>query len=141
MAARLTDERKKRILADYIDEANYSSVARRHNVSATTVKNLVRDNPEFVEKCEDKKRENSEDILAHMEKRKDLVCAFIDKGLEMLNDPDKLASASLSQITTAMGTVIDKWALIGGGPGDDRVEDALSRSLRERAEELDRDAE
>ena len=59
----------------------------------------------------------------------------------MLNDPDKLASASLSQITTAMGTVIDKWALIGGGPGDDRVEDALSRSLRERAEELDRDAE
>lgn len=36
----------------------------------------------------------------------------------MLNDPEKLAAANLSQITTAMGTLIDKWAMIGGSPAD-----------------------
>ena len=74
-----------------------------------------------------------------MDSRKELVCSFIGKGLEMLNDPDKLAAANLSQITTAMGTLIDKWAMIGGNPTDTIKEDALSVSLREMAEGLESD--
>lgn len=86
-----------------------------------------------------KKEENTADILAYMDSRKELVCSFIGKGLEMLNDPDKLAAANLSQITTAMGTLIDKWAMIGGNPSDTIKEDALSQSLREMAEGLGSD--
>ena len=37
---------------------------------------------------------------------------------EMLNDPEKLAAANLSQITTAMGTLIDKWAMVQEKTGD-----------------------
>ena len=74
-----------------------------------------------------------------MNDHKDLVCSFIGKGLEMLNDPEKLAAANLSQITTAMGTLIDKWAMISGGPSDNGKEDELSKSLREMAEELESD--
>ena len=139
MAARLTDRQKKKIIADYVQLNNYCAVAKINNVSATTVKNIVLASADFVEKCEQKKEENTADVLAYMDEHKDLVCSFIGKGLEMLNDPKKLAAANLSQITTAMGTLIDKWAMIGGSPADTVKEDALSKSLRELAEELESD--
>lgn len=139
MAARLTDRQKKKILADYVQTNNYCATAKINGVSATTVKNLVRDNAEIVEKCEQKKEENTADVMEYMNDHKDLVCSFIGKGLEMLNDPEKLAAANLSQITTAMGTLIDKWTAISGGPADTAKEDDLSRSLREMAEELESD--
>ena len=139
MAARLTDRQKKKIIADYVQLNNYCAVAKINNVSATTVKNIVLASADFVKKCEQKKEENTADVLAYMDEHKDLVCSFIGKGLEMLNDPKKLAAANLSQITTAMGTLIDKWAMIGGSPADTVKEDALSKSLRELAEELESD--
>ena len=139
MAARLTDRQKKKIIADYVQLNNYCAVAKINNVSATTVKNIVLASADFVEKCEQKKEENTADVLAYMDEHKDLVCSFIGKGLEMLNDPKKLAAANLSQITTAMGTLIDKWAMIGGSPADTVKEDALSESLRELAKGLTSD--
>ncbi len=139
MAARLTDRQKKKILADYVQTNNYCATAKINGVSATTVKNIVLANADIVEKCEQKKEENTADVLAYMDSRKDLVCSFIGKGLEMLNDPEKLAAANLSQITTAMGTLIDKWGMIGGAPADTKKDDDLSASLRELAEELQSD--
>lgn len=139
MAARLTDRQKKKIIADYVQLNNYCAVAKINNVSATTVKNIVLASADFVEKCEQKKEENTADVLAYMDEHKDLVCSFIGKGLEMLNDPKKLAAANLSQITTAMGTLIDKWLIIGGSPADTVKEDALSESLRELAKGLTSD--
>lgn len=139
MAARLTDRQKKKILADYVQTNNYCATAKINGVSATTVKNLVRANADIVEKCEKKKEENTADVMEYMNDHKDLVCSFIGKGLEMLNDPEKLAAANLSQITTAMGTLIDKWAMISGGPSDNGKEDELSKSLREMAEALESD--
>ena len=124
MAARLTDRQKKKILADYVQTNNYCATAKINGVSATTVKNLVRANADIVEKCEQKKEENTADVMEYMNDHKDLVCSFIGKGLEMLNDPEKLAAANLSQITTAMGTLIDKWALVQektGGTTEDGV--------------------
>ena len=124
MAARLTDRQKKKILADYVQANNYCATAKINGVSATTVKNLVRANADIVEKCEQKKEENTADVLEYMNDHKDLVCSFIGKGLEMLNDPEKLAAANLSQITTAMGTLIDKWSLVQektGGTTEDGV--------------------
>lgn len=113
MAARLTDRQKKKILADYVQTNNYCATAKINGVSATTVKNLVRANADIVEKCEQKKEENTTDVLDYMDSQKDLVCQIIKKGLMALNDPDKLAQATPSQITTAIGTLIDKWTMIG----------------------------
>ena len=39
---KLTDKKKKLIIADYIECGNYSEVARKHNVSDTTVRKLVK---------------------------------------------------------------------------------------------------
>ena len=139
MAARLTDRQKKKILADYVQTSNYCATAKLNGVSANTVKKIVQTNADIAEKLIRKKEENTADVMEYMNDHKDLVCSFIGKGLEMLNDPEKLAAANLSQITTAMGTLIDKWAMIGGSPADTVREDALSQSLKEMAKELESD--
>lgn len=113
MAARLTDSQKKKILADYVQTNNYCATAKINGVSATTVKNLVRANADIVEKCEQKKEENTVDVLAYMDAQRETVCQIIGKGLAVLNDPEKLAEATPSQITTAIGTLIDKWTTMG----------------------------
>ena len=139
MAARLTDRQKQKILADYVQLGSYNATAKLNGCALNTVKKLVQTNADIAELCNRKKEENTADVLAYMDAHKDLVCSFIGKGLEMLNDHDKLASANLSQITTAMGTLIDKWAMIGGSPANTVKDDALSQSLREMAEDLESD--
>lgn len=139
MAARLTDRQKQKILADYVQLGSYNATAKLNGCALNTVKKLVQTNADIAELCNRKKEENTADVLAYMDAHKDLVCSFIGKGLEMLNDPDKLASANLSQITTAMGTLIDKWAMIGVSPANTVKDDALSQSLREMAEDLESD--
>lgn len=124
MAARLTDRQKKKILADYVQLGSYNATAKLNGCSLNTVKKLVQANADIAELCNRKKEENTADVMAYMDAHKDLVCSFIGKGLEMLNDPDKLAAANLSQITTAMGTLIDKWAMVQertSNNGDDGV--------------------
>ena len=46
-----------------------------------------------------------------MESQRGIVCEIIGKGLDVLNDPEKLSRATPSQITTALGTLIDKFTM------------------------------
>lgn len=123
MAARLTDLQKKKIVADYVQYGSYNAVGKINGVSKDTVKRVVLACEDIVQKAQQKKEENTADILAYMESQKNLVCEIIGKGLTALNDPEKLAEATPSQITTALGTLIDKWALVKDGEGkeSDRV--------------------
>ena len=139
MAARLTDKQKKKIIADYVQLGSYNATAKANGVSLNTVKKIVQGNADIAEMCNEKKEQNTVDILAYMESQKGIVCEILEKGLAALNSPEKLAEASPSQITTALGTLIDKWAMISGGPSDNGKEDELSKSLREMAEELESD--
>jgi len=124
MAARLTDRQKKKILADYVQLGSYNATAKINNCSLNTVKKLVQANADIAELCIRKKEENTADILGYMESQKDVVCQIIGKGLTALNDPEKLAAATPSQITTALGTLIDKWAALqdkANSNADDKV--------------------
>ena len=139
MAARLTDKQKKKIVADYLELGSYNAVSKIHGVSRQTVKNIVISDTDFRRKLQQKKEENTADILAYMESKRGVVCEIIEKGLAALNSEDKLAEASPAQITTALGTLIDKWSAVSGAPADTAKEDELSKSLRELAEELESD--
>lgn len=139
MAARLTDKQKQKIVADYLETGSYRATAKINGVADGTVKRIVLECGDIEQKLEDKKEQTTKDILAYMESKRDIVCEILGKGLDALNSPDKLAEASPAQITTALGTLIDKWAMIGGGPKDDAEEDDLSRSLRELGEGLESD--
>ena len=139
MAARLTDRKKKKIIADYLETESYNATAKKNGVCGQTVRRVVEESNGITENLKKKKEENTADILAYMESQKRIVCEILEKGLAALNSPEKLAEASPSQITTALGTLIDKWAMISGGPSDNGKEDELSKSLREMAEELESD--
>lgn len=138
MAARLTDKQKKKIIADYVQIGSYNATAKINGVSLNTVKKIVQGNADIAEMCNRKKEENTADVLSYMESAKKEVCNIIKVGLKVL--PEKIERAkSASEVTTALGTLIDKWAMIGGGPKDETEEDDLSRSLRELGERLESD--
>ncbi|MBE6599120.1 MAG: helix-turn-helix domain-containing protein [Ruminococcaceae bacterium] len=114
MGARLTDLQKKEIIADYLELGSYNAVAKKHGISDKTVKAAVMSDPDFAKKAEEKKGENAADILSYMETKKNTVCKIIDAYLEALLDPDKIKNATPNQLTTALGTVIDKFTAMKG---------------------------
>ena len=122
MAARLTDKQKKKIVADYLETGSYRATARKNRIADETVKRIVLECSDIEQKVAQKKEENTADILAYMESQKELVCEIIGKGLAALNDPEKLAEATPAQITTALGTLIDKWTDIKGEGKEDKVQ-------------------
>lgn len=137
MAAHLTDKQKKRIIADYLEMGSYNAVAKKHGVADKTVKRLVEKDPQMSAKVEEKKRQNSADILAHMDTKKDKVNEIIDVYLERLLDEEMLARATPSQLTTALGTLIDKFTMAkAADAGQAREDDALTKALKEEAERM-----
>ncbi|AWY06820.1 MAG: nascent polypeptide-associated complex domain protein [Caudoviricetes sp.] len=116
-------------------------LAKKYGVSTTTIQRVIKCDPEVTQIVTEKKEQNTADILSYMDSKKDIVCEILGKGLDVLNDEEKLREASPAQITTALGTLIDKWTMIGGGPKDDAAEDGLSRNLRELAERMESDGD
>lgn len=133
MAARLTDKQKKKIVADYLETQSYSATARLNGVTHQTVKRIVQESPDFSEKLQQKKDMDTADIIAYMESKRDAVYNIIEVGLRIL--PEKIETAkSATEVTTALGTLIDKWTLKsmgsnGGNLGDD---DPITKALKEK---------
>ena len=109
MAKHLTDKQKKQIIADYATLGNYSAVARKHKVSFGTVKRVVTRDSETVGKVEQKKAENTEAVLSHLEKQAGKACDLIDLFMTYLEQPQKLERANVRDLATALGIVIDKF--------------------------------
>lgn len=140
MAARLTDRKKKKIIADYIELGSYNAAAKKNGVSHQTVKRVVSESPEMSKKLQQKKDENTADILAYMESQKNDVCAVLKICLDELKKTDKYAKVQPQQIATTMAILIDKYtANSGANIADEQSEDELSKSLRELGEGLKSD--
>ena len=135
----MDDKTKKLIIADHANGMSERQLARKYKTSATSVHRVLKADPETEQLVAQKKAENTADVLAYMDSHKDKVCLFLGAGLEALNDPEKMQGASLTQIATTIGIIIDKWAKISGAPADAVKDDALSESLRSMADELQSD--
>lgn len=48
-------------------------------------------------------------VLSHMDTRKNDVCAIIDNLLAAIGDPQKIADATVVQLATTLGILIDKY--------------------------------
>lgn len=107
---KLTDEQKKKILADYVINQNYSETARLNNVTDTTVRTLVKQDIETLKKVEEKKEENTKDILEYMDTITDKQKKIIDLSLEALEkkleNPDMFTN--VKDIATVYGVIFDK---------------------------------
>jgi len=109
VAARLTDKQKKKIVADYVELDSYRATARKNQVSTDTVKRVVLNAPNIVQKATQKKEENTLEMLEYMDSRKRQAQEILDLYLTALADPAKLQGATLAQIATAAGIIIDKF--------------------------------
>ena len=96
---------------------SYNTVGKMHGISATTVKNVVLKNSETVGLCEQKKKQNTMDMLEFLETRKKKTQDIIDQLLDCM--PDKIPRASLVQIVTAYGVLVDKSTLLSGNDKKD----------------------
>ena len=111
MAARLTDRQKRKIVADYLETESYNATAKKNGVCGQTVRRVIEESQGITENLKRKKEENTADILAYMDSRRKQVCDIIEVGLAVL--PEKIQTAkTASEVTTAIGTLIDKWALV-----------------------------
>ena len=109
MPSPIPDKLRKKVIAEYVECGNYSAVARKFKLSVNGVKKIVQGDTDCAAQCEQKKKENTVAVLAHMDARKKDVCEIIDILLAAIRDPDKIAAAPLNQIATAMGIIIDKY--------------------------------
>lgn len=138
MAARLTDRQKKQIIADYIEIGSYNAVAKMHGVSNHTVKRTVEAVPTLSAEIQHKKDQNTADILAHMETKKDKVNEIIDVYLNELLELENFSNITPTQLTTALGTLIDKFTMSKTIIAErEREDDPLTAALKEKAKELD----
>lgn len=134
MAKRLTDKQRKEIIADYVELGSYRAVAKKHGVTHQTVKRVAEECTQITQKIQHKKEQNTADILAHMDSKKDDVNRVIDRYLAALLDEERIAKATPAQLTTAMGTLIDKFTGIRPMSGENAAEDdPLTKALMEEA--------
>lgn len=108
---KLTDKQKKKIIADYVDNGNYSETARMNNTTDVTVRRVVEEDKDNVlEKVEQKKRENTQDMLQYLDSKKENKKRVIDLCFKALED--KLASpdmfTSIRDIAMVYGILVDK---------------------------------
>lgn len=107
---KLTDKQKKKIIADYVDNNNYSETARINNISETSVRRIVKGNEGITEKVEQKREENTRDMFKYIETKNKEKKKIIDLCFKALNDKlEKIDMfTNVKDIITVYGILIDK---------------------------------
>lgn len=112
MAKKKTDKEIKEIIAYYLDCNNYSETARKFGMSDTGVKKLIdrESNKESTKLLEEKKNNNTQEVIQDMDDRKETVKRVLGKLLDGIeNKIDNVDMfTSIRDIAMAYGTLIDK---------------------------------
>lgn len=109
MGKHIDDRTRKRIVADYIECGNYSAVARKYKCSVDSVRRYVAKNKDVARKAKEKKEQNTADMLAYMDGKKQDAMKFIDLALEEMMKPEKLKKSSVQSLATSLGIIVDKF--------------------------------
>lgn len=125
---KLTDKQKKQIIADYVDTGNYSEAARRNGVSRNTVKTIVLGDKGTAEKFQQKKEQNTADILDSLSAQSSKVVAFCESSLDRLLEVIPQAK-NVRDIATAVGIMIDKYTALPPKHTDDKPFELPARVL------------
>lgn len=105
---KIDNQKIAEIVTSYALTNNYSATAKECGVSANSVKNIItkqklENAQEFEKVCEDKK----ETFIQKADRLIDKAMDKLDKALDKEDIP-------VNNLTTAIGTLIDKKRLIGG---------------------------
>lgn len=112
---KLTDAVKRDIMIEFAEGATKSALSKKYKVSYKTIDRLIKSDKmsEMSKNVQLKKEEIAVDIETYMNQCRDKVTTIIGQYLDALSDPKKIEGASVNQLTTALGTLIDKWTMSG----------------------------
>lgn len=134
---RLNEQETLQAIADYAECHNYSEVARKYGVSVDTIKRKVQENANIYERIAREKEDMVEDVLTHMQSQLPTVNLIIDKMLKRLCSDELIDKSSTSQLTTSLGTLIDKYTLVlKHNQGNAIEDDPITKALKEEAERM-----
>lgn len=108
---KLTDKQKKKIIADYVGNGNYSETARMNNISDKTVKRLVdKEDKDVVKKVEQKKEENTQSTLEYMQSQHNTKKRILDNLLKAIETKSTNVDmfTNVRDLATAYGIIVDK---------------------------------
>lgn len=109
LAKRLTDAEKKKIVADYVINQNYSETARLNNCSDNEVRNIVKANKDFSKKLEDKKEENTQNMLDWFTSQYATKQRILNKLLKAIEEKSEDNDINtIKELATAYGIILDK---------------------------------
>lgn len=106
----LTNEEKAAIILSYIEAPLYSAAAKKCGTSAATVKKVISATP-YINELVAIHKSSCMSAGAFLKEKQAAILGVINKCLAILNDDDKLQAATLPQIASAMGTLLDKFVL------------------------------
>ena len=107
----LSDEQNNKILADYIENHNYSETGRINGVSDDYVRRLVKKNEDIVRNClEKKKQENTQSTIEYMQTQHETKKRILDKILKAIETKaeDVDVFTNIKDLATAYGIILDK---------------------------------
>lgn len=87
--AKLTDEDKKNIIAEYVTnkgKITQKTLAQKYGVSCNTISHIILSDPELVEKVNNKKRYNEQSVLAHFAEKREEINLLVDNILQLLKE-------------------------------------------------------
>ena len=106
---KLTDREKKKIIAEKASGMTNADIARLHGISESGVRFILKNNPEAAEMCAQKKEQNTQEMLAYFDCRRGKAQELLDRIIDALGDPEKLARANVRDLATAYGIIADKF--------------------------------
>lgn len=109
---KLAEAQEQKIVADYVLNGSYTAAAEANGVSASTVQRVVRRRPDLVEIANQKKEDMRATMEDYMDSRREQVQEIIGNYLEALVDPWAFEKVTPVQLSTVIGTLIDKWAML-----------------------------
>ena len=134
---KLTDKQHKKIIARYAECNNLSQVAREFNVSVTTIKRHITQDEKTLKIVNRKKEENTKDVFAYLDSKKDKFTEVMELCFEALTDPEKYRKTGVQSIATTMGILIDKYTALAhitqqNGSGNELLQSLADMESRRR---------
>lgn len=136
---KFTDEQELIILGRLACGASTVQLAKEYGVARQTIASVKDRHPDFSANLTLKKEELAKSILDYMDSLKGVACDILDSLLAAMSDEEKINRASLSQIATALGILIDKFTKYEQPKTDDTAANNLLEAIAGVVKESDFD--
>ena len=142
---KISDAKRKKIYADYINNQNKSETARMNNVSEFAVRDIIKkyqaSGEDVTMKIEQKLNENTQNVIEYMHEQQEIKKRVLNKllrNIELKADEENLDKMSIKDLATAYGIILDKELKVleiqrGNANRDDlmKVEELLTKLEQE----------